>query len=536
MVRIGLHGRRVGGWVTAVGVDPPPGIELAELAKLSGEGPPPEMIDLAGWAAWRWAGRRVPFMRAASPPRMVAGLPDRGAPPMVPDGPSAVFAAAFEAGVAVVRQPPADDPFPVALAACRLGDALVIAADHPTARHLALALRRAGIRVALAPDDWALAAAGATVVGTRSAAWMPMPDLAAVVVVDEHDESLQEERTPTWHARDVALERGRRAGAPVVMVSPTPTLESLRAGRLLRPDRAAERSGWPHVDVLDRRRDDPVRGGLFAEGLADRIRGTGRVVCVLNRKGRARLLACDACGEIVRSEDGTTPMVLDAERLTTPDGRESRPAVCATCGATKLRNLRAGVSRAREELESLVGEEVAEVTSERTGEPTSRVIIGTEAVLHRVDGADVVVFLDFDQELLAARRRSSEQALVLAARAARLVGPRSRGGRVVIQTRQPEHEVVRALVASDPSIVAVAERDRRREQRWPPYGAEALISGAGASDFIESLGRPDGVAVLGPLDDRWLLRSAGHEPLLDALAATARPSARLRIEVDPLRA
>jgi primosomal protein N' (replication factor Y) len=364
---------------------------------------------------------------------------------------------------------------------------------------------------------------------------MPMPRLAAVVVIDEHDEALQEERTPTWHAREVVLERARRSAVPAVLVSPVPSLEALRAGRLLRPNRAVERAGWPLVDVLDRRRDDPVRGGLFAEGLVERIRGEGRVVCVLNRKGRARLLACGTCGELVCSEDGSTPMIQDDVGLRTPDGSETRPAVCASCGATNLRNLRAGVTRAREELAALVGEVVEEVGAEEPEPPTARVVIGTEAVLHRVERASRVVFLDFDQELLAPRQRASEQALILATRAARLVGPREGGGRLVIQTRQPEHEVLRALLTADPSVVAVAERDRRRDRGWPPYGAQALLSGAGAADFVSALGRPAGVAILGPTGGRWLLRSAEHGPLLDALATTPRPAARLRIEIDPTR-
>ena len=535
MVRIELQGRRVGGWVVAVDVEPPADVELVELAKLSGEGPPPELIDLATWAGWRWAGRKVRFLRAASPPRMVARVPDAEPQPTVPVGPADVFGDAFEIGVAVIRQPPTDDPLPVALAACRLGDALIVMPEHAGARHMAIALRRAGIRVALSPDDWAVAASGATVVGTRSAVWMPMPQLAAVVIIDEHDEALQEERTPTWHARDVGLERARRRGVPTVLVSPAPTLEALRAGRLLRPSRAIERAGWPLVDVLDRRDEDPVRAGLFAEGLIDRITGAGRVVCLLNRKGRARLLACGSCGELVRSEDGSKAMVQLDRGLTTVDGSESRPAVCASCGATKLRNLRAGISRAREELAALVGEEVDEVTSDKADEPTSRVVIGTEAILHRVNRAAIVVFLDFDQELLSLRQRASEQALILGARAARLVGARAGEGRIVVQTRQPDHEVVRALLRADPSIVAVAERDRRQDRGWPPYGAQAVISGAGATEYVAALGRPHEVDVLGPSDDRWLLRSTTHEPLLDALAATPRPAARLRIEVDPTR-
>ena len=118
----------------------------------------------------------------------------------------------------------------------------------------------------------------------------------------------------------------------------------------------------------------------------------------MERPGRARLLACKACGELTRSVVGTQAMLLDDEGLVTPDGSERRPVVCADCGSTALRNLRAGVTRAREELAALVGEPVDELTAKSDWVPSERVVIGTEAVLWRMRHAAVVVFLDFDQE------------------------------------------------------------------------------------------------------------------------------------------
>ena len=194
------------------------------------------------------------------------------------------------------------------------------------------------------------------------------------------------------------------------------------------------------------------------------------------------------------------------------------------------------MTRAKEELEALVGEPVDEVTATSAQVGQTRVVIGTEAVLHRQDQVEVVAFLDLDQDLLAPRQRAAEQTMALLARAARLLGPRDAGGLLVLQTRQPDHEVVRALLLGDPALVAVAERDRRRSAGIAPYGAQALVSGAGAKQFIEALGQPAGVRVLGPSDNRWLLRADEHEPLLDALMSTPRPNARLRIEVDPRHA
>jgi len=564
IVRITLGGRRLRGWVTEVGVDPPPDVELQPLAQLTGMGPPADVVSLASWAAWRWAGSTVHLLRASSPSRVVTHpfgtrtVADGGDGSPQPYGQggsrqelSRHIAVASEGSlqgydglfdrsgsVTTLRCPPADNGTAVARAAARRGDSLIVVPTPADARRVAADLESQGVRVALGFDDWAIAAAGATVVGTLTAVWLPMPRLAAVAVFDEHAESLQSERAPTWHARDVALERARRVGAPAVLVSPVPTLEALEAGELWTVDRSAERDGWPAVEVLDRRLDDPVRGGLFAEGLRDRLAAAGgKVAVVLNRKGRGRLLACKTCGELARTSDGRVPMRLEDEELVAADGSERRPVVCAECGSTVLRILRMGVTRAREELAALVGEPVGEMTSEAGALGQERIVIGTEAVLWRLPSATAVVFLDFDQELLAPRQRAAEQALALLARGARLAGGRRNGGRLVIQTLQPDHPVVAAAVRADPSIVATVEQARRRTLGLSPYGAQARVSGPGAEAFIAALRQDEGteVSIRGPLDGNYLLRARSHEPLLDLLARTPRPAERLRVEVDPLR-
>ena len=564
IVRITLRGRPERGWVTGVDVDPPPDVELQPLTKLTGMGPPVDVVNLANWAAWRWAGSEVHLLRAASPPRVVTHPPrartiagegdgslrsygqgggrwERGLDVAVGgEGPLPGHDSLFDrsGSVTTLRCPPVEGGLAVARAAARRGDSLIVVPTPADARRIAADLRSLGVRVALGFDDWATAAAGATVVGTLTAVWMPMPRLAAVAVFDEHSPRLQSERAPTWHARDVALERARRAGAPAVLVSPVPTLEALEAGKLETVGRTAERDGWPAVDVLDRRLDDPVRGGLFAEGLRDRLaRSGGRVAIVLNRKGRGRLLACKACGELVRTTDGRLPMRLVDDELVASDGTERRPVVCAQCGSTVLRNLRMGVTRAREDLASLTGEPVGELTADSDRVGAERIVVGTEAVLWRLQSAASVVFLDFDQELLAPRQRASEQALALLARGARLVGGRRGEGRLVIQTRQPDHPVVRAAVLADPSIMADIERPRRQELGLPPYGAQAKVSGPGSESFVSALreGAGSTVSIRGPRDGQFLLRAPSHDPLLDLLARTPRPAERLRVEVDPLR-
>lgn len=559
MVRISLHGRRVGGWVvaerTGERAEGGDARRLLPLAKVSGWGPPPEVLALASWAAWRWVGRRAALLATASPPGVVRGLPPRrgvaDAPSPEPPATGSEADVALQAlsgpGHRLMRVPPTADTFPLVLAAAQRGPALVLCPSVAEAAEVALRLRRSGVAVALHPREWAAArAGGVTVVGARAAAWAPMPSLGSVVVLDGHDEAYQEERVPTWHARDVAVERARRAGAPCVVTSPCPDLVmSAAAGEVLVPSRSEERAGWPVLDVIDRRADDP-RTGLFSDRLADALRRHERVVCVLNRKGRARLLACAGCGELARCERCLAAVVLVSEELVCPacaatGEPTTRPPLCALCGATRLKSLRLGVTRVREELAALTGRAVGEVTAETDGIPDAPILVGTEAVLHRASAADVVAFLDFDQELLAPRFRASEQALGLLARAARLVGGRGGGGRVMVQTRLPGHEVLDAALHGDPGRMAAPETERRRALGFPPFSALALVSGPAAPDLIERLrdvggAGAGGLDLLGPDAGKWIVRARDPRSLADAFAAAGRPPGRLRIEVDPLRA
>ena len=177
-----------------------------------------------------------------------------------------------------------------------------------------------------------------------------------------------------------------------------------------------------------------------------------------------------------------------------------------------------------EEASALLGVDVAEATGAsggRDGLPDRGPVVGTEAVLHRAGSADLVVFLDFDQELLAPRYRAAEQALALLARAARLVGPRAGGGRVIVPTREPEHPVLHAAVLADPDRAVAAERSRRQLLAYPPFGSVAEIAGQAAPAYVERLTRllddvPD-AQLLNPEDGRWLLRAPGWQTVLSAL-------------------
>jgi primosomal protein N' (replication factor Y) len=326
---------------------------------------------------------------------------------------------------------------------------------------------------------------------------------------------------------------------PCLLISPCPTVELLALGNVETVDRARERAGWAALEVVDRRPDDP-RLGLYSERLVKLIRSEGKVLCVLNRKGRARLLACPACGELARCEScGAALVQSETAELTCPRCGLTRPQVCASCGSTRVKVLRVGVSRAREELEALAGRPVAEVTaSSGQIDPSVDVVVGTEAVLHRfhpADGISGVAFLDFDQELLAPRVRAADEALGLLALGSRLVGGRS--GRVVVQTRLPDHPVIRAALLADPAVLAEDQWAVRRTLQLPPFTAVAVISGAGAAEYAAALralaGSP--VSVLGPDGDRWLVKAGSRDALADALAGVDRTSEPVRVAVEPAR-
>jgi primosomal protein N' (replication factor Y) len=228
-----------------------------------------------------------------------------------------------------------------------------------------------------------------------------------------------------------------------------------------------------------------------------------------------------------------------ADVLHCPRCGTDRPVVCQVCGSTALAPVRPGLSRVRERLEAAAKRTVIEVTRTTPVDepvPATGIYLGTEAVLHRVAHADVVAFLDIDAELLAPRFRAAEQALALLARAARLLGGRAGGGRLVVQTRLAHHPVLEAVLHADPGRFVEAELAGRRQLGFPPVSALAVVDGPEAESTVAALRDRPGVQVAGPAEGgRWLVRAPTWEDLADALAAAPHPPGKVRIEVDPHR-
>ncbi|MDA8039732.1 MAG: hypothetical protein M0Z69_11350 [Actinomycetota bacterium] len=593
VVRVRLHGRRVRGWVIAEGSKAalPDGVALQPLADVVSAGPPPEVVALCRFAAWRYAGRLRPFLLAASPERIVRDVPAHppragGSVPLrtAEEDPGrnqleSAVGRALAAGDAVLRLPPTTLRLPVVMATLEWSDrhspgagaglvgpergsALVLVESREDAVRLVQHVGALGRDASLLPEDWRAVAAGGRVgIGTRNAVLAPSSP-SVILVLDAHSEAYRSERVPTFDARVIAAERARRAGVPVLYVSPCPSVELLSGRVLVRLERSAERAGWGRIGVLDTRREDPREGG-YPSRLATLVREAlaacpaRQVVVVLNRKGRARLLCCPSCGEVQRCDACGKAMVQPAKpakgelgELSCPTCGSVRAAVCPTCGSARLRILRPGVSRAREQLGALLSLPVGEVAGggpPGAGVPDDPVLIGTEAVLHRVGRASMVVFLDFDQELLVARFRAAEHALVLVARAVRMVAERSAAfPQVVLRTSMPDHEVVEAARRGDPDIVEEAERRRRKLLALPPERAFALVSDdaavAAGDDGLPgwAAALPSNLSVVRAAGGRFLVSGPDSRLLADGLAGLVAgepggwAAVGLRVEVDPL--
>jgi primosomal protein N' (replication factor Y) (superfamily II helicase) len=322
-VRVPLHGRSVRGWVVEADVATQPGVDLLPLKSWLGWGPPPALVELADWAAWRWAGPASFFLRVASPATVVRAPPappPRAAAATRAEGGVAALPSGWdlcldEAGATVVRLPPVIDLIDLVLAVVddpavcsRDGSTIVLVPSTGWAERLTARLRRRGCA---ATGSWEEARAGwPVVVGSRAGAWAPVPRLAAAVILDAHDAAYREETTPTYSALDVLVERTRREGSRCLLASPVPPvrLAADMGLRRVRPPAHEERIGWPTLERVDRRGADP-RTGMFSEEfvrLARAVLGDptaaarGPLVCVYNRRGGARLLACRHCGELAR--------------------------------------------------------------------------------------------------------------------------------------------------------------------------------------------------------------------------------------------
>ena len=554
-VRVPLHGRNVPGWVSEIGstsdgftdVDE---AKLRAVIKRLGCGPSVEVVQLAQWASHRWCGRLRAFFVAASPSTLVASLPTarylRDQVKVVGD--SDVSLAVRELRSLLVQRGPLKSPVDVMVGAAVVGPTLVIVPTVVRARLFAASLKRHGLTVAVLPDEWDSAAGGVDVViGSRTAVFARVPHLRSVVVIDEHDDSLREERTPTWHARDVAIERARQLNISCVLVSALPSVAAKvwagdRVVKSVEQDAASE---WPTIQLIDRTLDERWSNSLLSSEFIAELRDhSRRIVAVLNTKGRARLLACASCKSLARCATCDAAVEIGTNgQFSCPRCSTQRPQVCMKCSSAKFLTLKPGVSKLREEIAQAAGRKIAEVVEVTGGgddavaiDQSKMLFVGTEAALHRVHEADTVVFLDIDQELAAPRYRASEIVGSLLVHAARLVGRSEIGGKVMVQTHSIDSPVLQAMASLHIDQYLQSVSEMRSFMKLPPFGALAQLSGTNIDAAMNELRNNVFVHISASNDGSYLVKASDWHVLADALSEIeAVKGVRLKVQVDPSR-
>jgi len=351
---------------------------------------------------------------------------------------------------------------------------------------------------------WHSAAAGRAtlVLGTRSACFVPLPRLGLIVVDEEHDASLKQQEGFRYSARDLAVRRAQQAGCPVVLGSATPSLETLynaRAGRYRRLH-LSERAGGaraPAIALLD------IRGLPMSAGLSPALRdqvetqtGAGnQVLLFLNRRGYAPVLTCHDCGWVGACPhcDARLTLHLRLRRLWCHHCGwfQATPGTCPDCRGTDLRGLGLGTERLEEELRAAFpavtlaridrdstrrkGELDRLLAASRSGE--IQILLGTQMLAkgHDFPGVTLVGILDLDHSLYAADFRAPERTAQLIVQVAGRAGRAQRPGRVVLQTRHPEHPLLRSLITGGyPGFAELALAEREAAQ-LPPFAHLALL-------------------------------------------------------------
>mgnify|MGYP000456624046 CR=1 FL=1 len=431
------------------------------------------------------------------------------------------------------------------------------------------------------------------VVGARSALFLPYPDLGLIVVDEEHESAFKQEDGVTYHARDMAVVRAQLGGIPAVLVSATPSLESLnnvKTGRY-RALHLPERHGdavLPEIDLIDLRRDRPPKleglgpGWLSAPlraAIGETLAAGEQVLLFLNRRGYAPLTLCRACGHRLQCPNCTAWLVEHrlAGRLQCHHcGHAARlPTACPECGAEgTLAACGPGVERLAEEAralfpaarqalmtsDSLTGPESAAALVRAVQAREIDLLIGTQIVAkgHHFPHLTLVGVVDADLGLYGGDLRAAERTYQLLHQVAGRAGRAEQRGRVLLQTAEPDHPVMQALAAGERDRFFEAEAEARESAGLPPFGrlAALVLSGPDPRQLDEAARalarlapRLPEVTVLGPAPAPLAVLRGRHrrrflvkaprgfrlQPLLrDWLQQVKLPNAlRLQVDIDP---
>ena len=392
--------------------------------------------------------------------------------------------------------------------------------------------------------NWAAIANGEAhvIVGARSALFLPYAKLGLIVIDEEHDQAYKQDEGAHYHARDMAVVRASIAKIPIVLASGTPSVESevnARKGRYQRIALPSRFGGqhMPHIEAIDLRREGPSRGRFIAPRLAEKIvhaiQRKEQALLFLNRRGYAPLTLCRGCGHRFACTICDAWLVDHRfrQRLVCHHCgySEPRPHKCPHCGAEEsLAAIGPGVERLQEEAADLFPEartmvlssdlitsvesmraELAEIAEGRVD-----VIIGTQLVAkgHNFPRLNLVGVIDADLGLGNGDPRAAERTFQMLNQVIGRAGREQGRGVGYLQTHQPEHPVMKALVANDREAFYDNEIESRERAGYPPFGRlAAMIVSGGDRPTTEGFARK--IAACAPIDERLLVLGPAEAPL-----------------------
>ena len=443
-----------------------------------------------------------------------------------------------------------------------------------------LAILHSGLGMGERNQEWERVRRGEAMVvlGPRSALFAPVADLGLLVVDEEQDPAYKQEITPRYHARDLALVRGRSAGAVTLLVSATPSLESrhnVERGKLGALELTARvgQGALPEGILVDLRQEEGVRRRPGDVHFSARLRreievslaAGEQVILLRNRRGYAPMLLCRACGEAMRCPDCGLPRTYHrrARRLLCHYCGQAinAPEVCPVCSEAALEPIGAGTERVEEDFREIFPGVAVDVLDrdatrrpgglaavlERFERGDTRVLIGTQMVSkgHHFPRVSLTAVLTADTYLSFPDFRAVERTYNLLTQVAGRAGRGDRPGRVVIQTFHPDHYAIQAALTGDDAAFHAEEMRFRRVFHYPPYTrmvqllvrdrkrerAQAGIQELADALVAHPLGR--GVRLTGPAPAPFeRLRGEWRFQLL-ARAASIRDLHRLLVEALP---
>ena len=348
-----------------------------------------------------------------------------------------------------------------------------------------------------------IAAAGVSVVvGARSAVFAPTPNLGLIVLDEEHENTFKQDSAPRYNARDVALERARAEGIPLVLGSATPSLESWQRAvtgeyRLVSLPRRVFDRPLPQVITVDLRvesRDRRSRGAISRQlqlGMDAALKAGGQVILLLNRRGYSTHIQCPGCGLVMRCPHcaiGLTHHVHGDQAICHYcDYQVPAPTECPECQFAGIHYRGLGTQRLEAEVRArFSGYRCLRMDTDTMKKPGSheralsafrdgevRILVGTQMIAKGLDFPNVTLVgvVNADTALHLPDFRAAERTFQLVTQVAGRTGRGEKGGRVLVQTFSPDHPAIMAAVRHDFETFAAGELPARKKYEYPPFGS-----------------------------------------------------------------